>query len=97
MSRIVDLTSPIDPRDLDFVPESMPDLALVIAPKIDYHTHDAWGLDFMVTSFGCDPDDLPRREGPAGRSCARSAPTAGRTSTRRCTAGASARAVRRGP
>ncbi|MBC2876142.1 MULTISPECIES: cyclase family protein [Streptomyces] len=64
--RIVDLTSPIDPRDLDLVPESMPDLALVVAPRMDYHTHDEWGRDFMVASFGCDPDDLPGREGPAG-------------------------------
>ncbi|WP_329395604.1 cyclase family protein [Streptomyces melanogenes] len=66
MSRIVDLTSPLDPHDLDLVPPDMPDLALVIAPKIDYHTHDAWGREFMVASFGCDPDDLPAREGPAG-------------------------------
>ncbi len=66
MSRIVDLTAPIDPRDLSLVPEDMPDLAAVIAPRVEYQSHDGWGLDFMVASFGCDPDDLPHGEGPAG-------------------------------
>ncbi|MFD9791114.1 cyclase family protein [Streptomyces sp. NPDC059070] len=66
MSRIVDLTSPLDPRDLDLLPPDMSELALVVAPRIDYHPHDVWGRAFMVASFGCDPDDLPGREGPAG-------------------------------
>ncbi|MBH1935437.1 cyclase family protein [Streptomyces sp. AV19] len=66
MSRIVDLTSPIDPDDLKHIPANMPDLAQVIAPKVDYQTHDVWGRELMVASFGCDPDDLPGREGPAG-------------------------------
>lgn len=65
MSRIIDLTSPIDPRDLQYIPEGMPELAYVVAPRVDFRSHEGWGTDFMTTTFGCKPEDLPGGEGCA--------------------------------
>ncbi|MER6386457.1 cyclase family protein [Streptomyces sp. NPDC001250] len=63
---LIDLTCRLDPNDLALVPQDTPDLATIIAPKVEYQPHGTSGRDLMIASFGCTADDLPDSEGPAG-------------------------------
>ncbi|WP_158885141.1 cyclase family protein [Amycolatopsis anabasis] len=66
MTRLIDLTWTMDPRDRDLVPAALPELGPVVAPKIEYLTNDGHGRDFLISAFGCRAEDLPDGEGPAG-------------------------------
>jgi kynurenine formamidase len=61
--RLVDLTRPLDPRDIEQVPQQRAAAAAVTIPQIDYIRPAHEGVDAMCQAFGCTQDDLPGREG----------------------------------
>ncbi|MFI9508381.1 cyclase family protein [Nocardia sp. NPDC052566] len=64
MTRLIDLTYPIDPAFRDTVP--IPEMAAIVGPSVQWVTHTGRGRDMMMEFFGCTPDDLPGSEGMAG-------------------------------
>ncbi|WP_083880889.1 cyclase family protein [Nocardia araoensis] len=64
MTRLIDLTYPIDPAFRDMVP--LPELAKIVGPTVEWATHTGAGRDMLVSFFGCSPEDLPDGEGCAG-------------------------------
>ncbi len=63
MPTLVDLTRTMDPENRKRVHESFKALETVVAPKIEYLSPEAGGLDRMLAIFGCRPSDLPDGEG----------------------------------
>jgi len=63
MPTLVDLTRTMDPENRKRVHESFKALETVIAPRIEYLSPEAGGLDRMLAIFGCLPSDLPDGEG----------------------------------
>ncbi len=64
MPKLVDLTSTIDPKDRDLLPEAAKGVASIIAPTIDYlHPGEKGGKDQFCASLGCRLEDLPDGEG----------------------------------
>ncbi|QIS11982.1 cyclase family protein [Nocardia arthritidis] len=64
MTRLIDLTYPIDPAFRDAVPT--PELAMIVGPTVEWYTHTGAGRDMLMRYFGCGPEDLPGGEGSAG-------------------------------
>src|SRR4051812_23918809 len=61
--KLVDLTRPLDPKDIELLPESLRASASVLVPQIDYIRPEHEGVDAMCAAFGCKKDDLPNSEG----------------------------------
>lgn len=61
--RLVDLTRPLDARDLERLPGPARVAASVLVPAIDHIAPDAAGADVMCAIFGCTREDLPDGEG----------------------------------
>jgi kynurenine formamidase len=59
----VDLTRPLDPEDIDKLPENLRRGAAVMVPDIEYQRPAFEGADAMCANFGCTRDDLPDGEG----------------------------------
>ncbi|GAA5091804.1 cyclase family protein [Nocardia iowensis] len=64
MTRLIDLTYPMDPAFREAVP--MPALAAIVGPTVQWYSHTDTGRDMMLELFGCTEDDLPDGEGMAG-------------------------------
>lgn len=63
MTRLIDLTSTIDPAKRDLLPEHMKGLAPTIAPLMDVFSPLGAGRDAICANIGCSFDDLPDGEG----------------------------------
>jgi kynurenine formamidase len=61
--KLVDLTRPLDPDDIDKLPENRRRGAAVMVPDIEYQRPAFEGADAVCASFGCTRDDLPDGEG----------------------------------
>jgi kynurenine formamidase len=61
--RLLDLTRPLDPRDIDKLPESRRQNAGTMVPEIDYIRPGFEGVEAMCANFGCQAHDLPNGEG----------------------------------
>jgi kynurenine formamidase len=64
VSRLIDLTTTLDPSNRDKLPENSGMLGFVIAPRIWYaHPAEPFGRDQFCAALGCSPEDLPDGEG----------------------------------
>jgi kynurenine formamidase len=61
--KLVDLTRPLDPRDVERLPPAMRAAARVMVPQIEYQRPAHEGVDAMCAQFGCEKADLPDGEG----------------------------------
>jgi kynurenine formamidase len=61
--KLVDLTRPLDPADIDLLPPAIRPSASVMVPQIEYVRPAHEGVDAMCAAFGCEKDDLPAGEG----------------------------------
>lgn len=61
--KLVDLTRPLDPNDIDKLPEAARLGAATMVPEIEYQRPGIEGADVMCAVFGCAKDDLPEGEG----------------------------------
>lgn len=61
--RLVDLTRPLDPADLDRMPPERRANARTMVPEIEYVRPRIEGVQVMCETFGCQPHDLPDGEG----------------------------------
>ena len=61
--RLVDITRPLDPNDLERLPPERRANASVMVPEIEYHRPRIEGVTAMCSFFGCKPEDLPQGEG----------------------------------
>jgi kynurenine formamidase len=62
MTRLVDLSRPLQPIDRDAFPALLKPLLRIIAPEVDYVDHKR-GAKIMQSIFGCPESDLPSGEG----------------------------------
>jgi kynurenine formamidase len=61
--KLVDLTRPLDPRDIEkFPPERRGGVATMV-PEIEYQRPGFEGMQAVCTAFGCEQHDLPNGEG----------------------------------
>jgi kynurenine formamidase len=60
---LIDLTRPLDPGDIDLVPEPIRPWSVNFVPKIESVRPDGEGAETMCQIFGCSRDDLPDGEG----------------------------------
>lgn len=63
MTRLIDLTSTIEPAARDRLPEHMKGLASTIAPRVDVFHPLGAGRDSICANIGCCYEDLPDGEG----------------------------------
>jgi kynurenine formamidase len=61
--KLVDLTRPLDPRDIEKFPERMRRAVATMVPEIEYQRPGFEGADAVCASFGCSKQDLPDGEG----------------------------------
>jgi kynurenine formamidase len=61
--KLVDLTRPLDPADLELLPPQRRAAAGVMVPEIEYIRPKHEGVNAMCSAFGCEPNDLPGGEG----------------------------------
>lgn len=61
--RLVDLTRPLDPDDINLFPEDRRQGVDVLVPTIEYQRPGFEGADAVCASFGCTRADLPDGEG----------------------------------
>lgn len=62
--RLIDITRPLDPRDMEKLPPQVRgEAAATMVPDIEYARPDVEGVAAMCAAFACCPDDLPRGEG----------------------------------
>lgn len=61
--RLIDITRPLDPQDIDKLPPARRVNASVMVPEIEYHRPKVEGVAAMCAFFGCQPEDLPQGEG----------------------------------
>lgn len=57
--RLIDITRPLDPQDIDKLPPARRVNASVMVPEIEYHRPKVEGVTAMCAFFGCQPEDLP--------------------------------------
>lgn len=60
---LVDLTRPLDPRDIEKMPPERRANARTMVPEIEYVRPKFEGVTVMCETFGCQPHDLPNGEG----------------------------------
>lgn len=61
--KLVDLTRPLDPEDINKLPPERRASAGVMVPTIEYVRPKVEGVTAMCGHFGCQPEDLPGGEG----------------------------------
>jgi kynurenine formamidase len=61
--KLVDLTRPLDPQDIDRLPKHLAGAASVMVPRIEYQRPQHEGVTAMCAAFGCQKEDLPDGEG----------------------------------
>lgn len=61
--RLVDLTRPLDPKDIELFPAHRRAAAATMVPEIDYQRPAYEGADAVCAAFGCKKSDLPGGEG----------------------------------
>ena len=61
--KLVDLTRPLDPKDIEKFPENRRSGAAVMVPDIEYQRPAFEGADAVCANFGCTKEDLPDGEG----------------------------------
>lgn len=62
MTRLVDLTRPLEPLDENSFPDVIKPLFRIISPEIDYIDNQR-GAEIMMQLFGCPKEHLPEGEG----------------------------------
>ena len=62
MTRLVDLTRPLEPLDESTFPDVIKPLFRIISPEIDYVDNQR-GAEIMMQLFGCPKEHLPEGEG----------------------------------
>ena len=64
VTRLIDLTTTLDPKKREQLPKAMAFAAAVLSPKIEYlHPAKAGGKDQFCMALGCSHDELPDGEG----------------------------------
>jgi kynurenine formamidase len=61
--KLVDLTRPLDPRDVEKFPENRRQGLANIVPEIEYERPSVEGAESVCRAFGCEKHDLPAGEG----------------------------------
>jgi kynurenine formamidase len=61
--RLVDLTRPLDPRDIELFPENRRAGVATMVPDIEYQRPALEGAAAVCAAFGCETRDLPGGEG----------------------------------
>lgn len=61
--RLVDLTRPLDPKDIEKLPEPVRPAAATMVPDIEYQRPGFEGAAALCAAFGCTKEDLPEGEG----------------------------------
>jgi kynurenine formamidase len=61
--RLVDLTRPLDPRDIEKFPENRRQSVATMVPEIEYQRPAFEGADAVCAAFACQKHDLPDGEG----------------------------------
>jgi kynurenine formamidase len=61
--RLVDLTRPLDPRDIEKFPENRRQGVATMVPEIEYQRPGVEGAAAVCAAFGCQSHDLPNGEG----------------------------------
>lgn len=61
--RLVDLTRPLDPADIEKFPPERRAGATTMVPEIEYQRPAFEGVHAVCQAFGCQPHDLPNGEG----------------------------------
>lgn len=61
--RLVDLTRPLDPEDIQKMPENRRANARTMVPEIEYVRPKIEGVQVMCETFGCEAHHLPNGEG----------------------------------
>jgi kynurenine formamidase len=61
--KLIDLTRPLDPRDIDLLPDFMAGRHQTMVPDIEYQRPGHEGAEVMCSLFGCTKHDLPDGEG----------------------------------
>lgn len=61
--KLVDLTRPLDPKDIEKFPENRRAGVATMVPEIEYQRPAHEGADAVCQNFGCTREDLPDGEG----------------------------------
>jgi len=61
--RLIDITRPLDPEDINKLPPERRANAATMVPEIEYIRPKVEGVTAMCGHFGCKPEDLPLGEG----------------------------------
>jgi kynurenine formamidase len=61
--RLIDITRPLDPEDINKLPPERRANAATMVPEIEYIRPKVEGIAAMCGHFGCKPEDLPLGEG----------------------------------
>jgi kynurenine formamidase len=61
--KLVDLTRPLDPKDIEKFPENRRAGVATMVPEIEYQRPGFEGADAVCQNFGCTREDLPDGEG----------------------------------
>lgn len=61
--RLVDLTRPLDPQDIEKFPVNRRQGVATMVPEIEYQRPGFEGAEAMCQNFGCTKEDLPGGEG----------------------------------
>ena len=61
--KLVDLTRPLDPEDINKFPENRRAGVATMVPTIEYQRPGFEGADAVCANFGCTKEDLPDGEG----------------------------------
>ena len=63
MTRLIDLTAPMEPGYRDLVPKEFARFDKIVAPQITYLSPEREGRDIMMAMYGAPAEDLPDGEG----------------------------------